>query len=539
MFQYSLEPVTTIHAKSVKDMIIILTTIAFAVLFVSVMNYILLTMSTLIKRAKSAAIHKTCGAGAKNLQQLIFSETAVLFSIAILAALFIIWAIRPLAEVQLGHKLISVLNPYVIWPLAVLLLALIALTAYFPGRFYARVPVATAFRNYRQKKNTWKLVLLSVQFIGASFIITMLVIVSLQYNRMIHADHGYQTKDIYYGSVSGIKTGKTVALLNELRAQPEIEMVALGSELPIKGASGNNVLSPDGEKELFNLADFYYVDENYLKILGILVSEGQDFSPEHAAFNDVLISKKGADKLKLFNGWNDVIGEQVDITEHGTSTIRGVFPDFIIENVAHPDARPAAFHYYPDQKFEAIREKHPSFSFYVLIKTHELAEAGMLPKITTIFNQFSPFQDAEVKNLELEQQLSYQSENSFRNAMMAGSMVVLLLTVMGLLGYTSNEAARRRKELAIRKINGATLSDILRSFISDLESVAIPAVLLGLIGAWFTAGRWMQNFVLKEPLHWTLFVLCSLFILVLIALIAVLNYTRTANKNPVEALRHE
>ena len=115
----------------------------------------------------------------------------------------------------------------------------------------------------------------------------------------------------------------------------------------------------------------------------------------------------------------------------------------------------------------------------------------------------------------------------------------MLITIIGLLGYTSNEAARRRKELAIRRISGANLPDILKIFIVDLEYVAIPAVLLGLVGAWLTAGIWMQNFANKIPLHWGIFVMCSLFILLLVALIAAVNYARTANRNPVEALRYE
>ena len=160
-------------------------------------------------------------------------------------------------------------------------------------------------------------------------------------------------------------------------------------------------------------------------------------------------------------------------------------------------------------------------------------------KITDIFNQFLPYQDAQVKNLAIEQKAGYQSEHEFRNAMIAGNIVILLITVIGLLGYTSNEAARRRKELAIRRISGANLRDILRIFIFDLEYVAVPAVLLGITGTWLTVSKWMQNFATKVPLHWGIFVGSSLFILLLVAFIAVVNYTRTANRNPVEALRYE
>jgi putative ABC transport system permease protein len=416
---------------------------------------------------------------------------------------------------------------------------LVVLTSYLPGSFFSRIPVATAFRNYQQKKNKWKLVLLSFQFAGASFILTMLVVVSIQYNSLVTADHGYRTEGVYFGATGGMEGSKIATLLNELRSVPGIEKVGLGHSLPIEGASGNNIFSSDREKELFNIADFYFIDENYLSILNIPVVEGESFSRQNSVVNDLLISKKGAEKLKVFNGWENVVGEQVDISEHGISTIRGVFPDFIVNNIAEPDLRPSVFYYYPAEKFEQVRSERSSFLFYVLIKTNETAEAGMLKKLTDIFNQFLPYQDAVVKNLEMEQKASYQSEHGFRNAMMAGNVIILLITVIGLLGYTSNEAARRRKELAIRRISGANLRDILRIFILDLEYIALPAVLLGLTGAWLTVSKWMENFATKVPLHWTIFLGSSLFIMLLVAFIAAVNYTRTAHRNPVEALRYE
>jgi putative ABC transport system permease protein len=539
VFTYSFVPIRKMHAYRMKDMIIILATIAVAVLFVSLMNYVLLTLSTLIKRAKSSAIHKSCGAEAGNLYQIIFTETTLMFLISLLGAFLTLWVLHPLAESQVGHKMSSALNFVVIWPLLTLILLLIILTSYFPGRFYSRIPVATAFRTYQQKKNNWKLVLLSFQFVGATFILTMLVIVTMQYTSVINADHGYRTKGVYFGSTSGLEAGKISTVINELRSVPGIETVGLGCGLPIEGARGNNVRSIDGEKELFNVADFYWVDENYLSILGIPVIEGEKFSQQNSVANDLLISKKGADNLKLHNGWETIIGEQVEISEHGKHTIRGVFPDFIIRTITQPDLRPSVFYYYPESRFEEVRAKYPSLSFYILIKANESAEAGMLKTISDIFNRFLPYQDAVIKSLEQEQEFSYQTEHGFRNAMIAGNFIILLISIVGLLGYTSNEAARRRKELAIRRINGANLIDILHVFIIDLEYIAIPAVLIGLLGAWFTAHLWMQNFAAKVPLHWGIFVLCSLFVLLLVAFIAAANYTRTANRNPVEALRYE
>jgi len=540
VLKYSFLPIRKIHADNVKDMIIILSTIAIAVLFVSLMNYILLTLSALVNRAKSSAIYKTFGAQTEHLQQLIFIETFLLFTISVMGAILIIAASRPIAESQLQHSISAVLNPYVIWPLLAIIVVLIMVTSYLPGRFFSRIPVATIFRSYKLKNKTWKLVLLTIQFIGASFILTLMVIVTMQYSRMKFADHGYQTKGVYYGSTVGMEGSKLSAVLNELRAMPEVEKVGLGFDLPMHGASGNNVLSQDKKSEMFNVADFYQTDENFLSILNIQASVGHNFSSQDAATNDVLISKKGEELLKLNNDWTDgVVGKQIEITEHGPATVCGVFPDFIINSMADPDMRPSVFFYLPEEKFEQMKTERPAASFLILIKVHEGAGNDFIKKITSVFNLGMPQKDASISSLEDELGKKYNAEKGFRNALLAGNIVILLISVIGLLGYTTNEANRQQKEVAIRKISGATLLNILRVFVFELEYIAIPSVLAGLIGALFTVNKWMQNFAIKVPLHWGIFVLCGLSVLLLVALVAAVNYYRTANRNPIEALRYE
>lgn len=538
--QYAFTPMRKIHASHVKDMIIILSTIALAVLLVSLMNYILLTLSSLANRAKSSAVYKTFGAQSENLQQLIFGETLVLFCLSLLGAILLIAAIKPFAESQLEHNITASLNPYVLWPLLLIVLILVGITSYLPGRFFSLIPVASVFRKYRQGKNKWKQGLLAVQFIGSSFILIVMIVVTMQYSNMKSADHGYQTKGIYYGSTIGMEGSKLPVVLDELRALPEVEQVGMGFDLPMSGASGNNVRSIEENRDLFNVADFYFADENFLSILGIRAIEGQNFSPESAIPNDVLISEKGAGMLLMNTGWTDgVVGKQIQITEHGNTNICGVFPDFVIRSMANPDERPAVFFYTPESRFEEMKSERPGAPFLILVKVAEGAEAGMMKRIREVFNMGLAEDDAIIYSLESDLQNTYASEKGFRNALMAGNAVILLITVIGLIGYTTNEAFRRRKELAIRRINGAGHSRILRIFLRDLGYLAVPSVVAGLIGAWLMVDKWMQNFALKIPLQWQIFFLCSFFILLLVASVTTLNYFRTANRNPVEALRYE
>jgi putative ABC transport system permease protein len=420
VLKYSFKPIKKIYIEETKDMVVILCAISFAVMAVSLLNYILLTISALVSRAKTSAIYKTFGARAKNLQMMIFLETLLVFSLSISGAVMIILTVQPLFEAQIGHSLTAALNPYVLWPLSILLVLLVLFVSYFPGRFFAGIPVTTVFRNYRQKGNIWKLALLSLQFAGATFILTVLVIVTLQYDKLRNSDHGYRTSGVFYGSTSGMPGSKLATVLSELRAIPQIETVGLGFCVPTEGASGNNISLPDEEKELFNVADFYWIDENYLSILNIPIKEGRNFSTESCVPNDFLISSKAAYMLMINSGFKDgVLGKQIKISEHGTYTIRGVFSDFVIHSMTNSDQRPAVFSYLPDDKFQEMIEKNPSVSCYILVKTIEGATSEIMKKMTGILNTSLPQKDAVVKSLEIEKTELYSSEKGFRNSMIA------------------------------------------------------------------------------------------------------------------------
>jgi len=538
--KYTLIPIQNVYVSRIKGMVVILTTIALAVLFVSMMNYVLLTFSSLINRAKSSAIYKTCGAKSIDLKKIIFTESFVFFAIALSAAMLILMVVKPLVENLVAHSLEATLNQYVVWPIVGVLIIFVFLSSYFPGRFFANIPVSAAFRSYNQKRNKWKVGLLSFQFIGASFILTLLVVVTLQYNKMINADHGYRSRGVYYCSTNGMDGSKLNMIMNELLKLPEVEKVGMGEEVPVYHQAGNNIYSQDGQKELFNIADFYSVDENYLSIMDIDVTNGRNFTNSGINNNDVFVSKKCAKLLKIHNHWVEgVIGKEIKITEHQRTTIKGIFDDFIIGSIVDPDIRPSVFFYQSKEEFIRQKEKFPSMEFILLVKAKPDMEADILTKIKKVFDMALPNKDAVVNSLENEQFNGYQAQLSFRNGMLAGNVVVFLITIIGLIGYTSTETTRRSKELAIRRISGASIKDLIVGFILELQYLVLPSVLIGLVLAWFILTKWMESFAQKMPLQWWIFLLCSLTIFLIVGIIAMLKYSRIASRNPVESLRYE
>lgn len=113
-----------------------------------------------------------------------------------------------------------------------------------------------------------------------------------------------------------------------------------------------------------------------------------------------------------------------------------------------------------------------------------------------------PYGNAEVQSLAAVQVDAYQQQRGFRNAVTSGSIVVLLVTLMGLLGYLNDEITRYRRSLAIRKVNGATEGDVMKIFVKDIVGLTFPCLIAGLAVARLLAGKWLQNFIIQVDLHW-------------------------------------
>ena len=133
----------------------------------------------------------------------------------------------------------------------------------------------------------------------------------------------------------------------------------------------------------------------------------------------------------------------------------------------------------------------------------------------------------------------YTDALRFRTTVMIGGVVALIIALIGLIGYLAGEMARRQKEIAIRKVNGAHIIDVLQLFIRDILRVALPAVVVGAVGGWYVSGLWLEQFSEKAVLTPLLFVLCSLAVVAVILTVVCVGCYRVASSNPVDYLKTE
>ena len=191
--QFDFQPITAEREndENIQSMIYMLSLIAFALIFVAMMNYILITVSSVIGRSKEVAVRKCYGASTGNINGIIFAEAFVHVVIALIVAVLILFTFQDFISQLLGTPIERLLMSRSMLAVLGVSAGVLLVTGLLPGSLYARIPVAAAFRNYRESKRLWKIALLFVQLTAAIFLVILLFVVNRQYHRMTNDDPGY------------------------------------------------------------------------------------------------------------------------------------------------------------------------------------------------------------------------------------------------------------------------------------------------------------------------------------------------------------
>jgi len=267
-----------------------------------------------------------------------------------------------------------------------------------------------------------------------------------------------------------------------------------------------------------------------------------------------------------FTDWSDgAVGKQVFITGHDRSsdterryfTISGVYKSYIIGNLTGVDPRPSALFYgeigsmsswMPHVLFKIDSSASPqndkkniwNDSRSVILRRSKTDEGSpALQKVKEALEQALEGREINIISYEEQMRAAYDDSKKMRNTMAIGSVFSLLIALLGLIGFIKDESLRRSKEMAVRKINGATTRDILGVFSMDIMKLSIAAALIACIGAFFVARRWLEQFAEKVSLNPLYFICGALLVLAIVLGVVVLNCLRIARANPVESLKNE
>lgn len=539
---YFLSPLATEHSSrpEVRNLVFILSIIAALLLLVSIMNYVLVAISDVIRRAREVGVRKCYGAESWDINKILLKETAGNLVLSLVVAALLVLAFRGAIESLLGVPVQDLITPLSVWIVICVVVLVFLVSAIIPAQMFTRIPISSAFRGYKESKRRWKISLLSFQFAINAVLVSLVLIVSFQYRKVLNTDPGYEYRNLVYETFPSYDQTKMNAIAGALRSLPEVEAAELTYTLPFEKASGNNVYLPGDDRELFNIADEYGASEGFFDMMGFRLVEGS--VPKGP--NDVAVSKSFVTKMAAFADWSDgAVGKIVNISEHDQVTICGVYEDYVIGDVTDMDDRPSVRFcwnrdFYTEADKDVDKYDWSGLMHTIVIKLSEVTPASMR-KVEKTIKEVAPDSDAEVKSYSETLVNMYDSTKQMKRTYELGSLFALLIAVIGLISYVRDENFRRSAEIAVRKVNGAQSSEIVSMLVTDILKVAVFAVIIGDAGAWLVAHYWLQQFPVKIVLNPLFFIAADIIVLAIIVSVIVIGSLRIAHTNPVESLKNE
>ena len=533
--KYFLKPFSNMHTSSpeVKTQVILLSIVAALLIIISLLNYILIVISSMVKRSKEVGVRKCYGAEGKHIYGMLTKEALLHIVLSLAIAAVIIFAGRGIVENLLGVPFQTLLVPQSIMAIAAVLAFVLVISIVVPAELYQRIPVYAALKNYTENSRRWKLGLLGVQVLINVFLVVMMLIIGRQYQKVSNADTGYDYKNLYYFDLFDGDRQAQVRAVETLKRLPEVSGVAASYNLPYMGSNGDNVYLPEDDRELFNIADQYDCSPEFYDLMDIRFVEGR--APRDSS--EVVVDEKFVQKIAEFTDWSDgAVGKQVFITGHdknrmmdkGYFTISGVYKSYLIGNLQGVDERPSALFY---GEIGSMSSWMPHILFKV--------RPDALEKVRGALNEALPDKEINIVSYAEEMRAAYADSKKMRNTMALGAVFSLLIALLGLIGFIKDESLRRSKEMAVRKINGATTRDILSVFAKDIMKLSAVMAVIACLAAFFVARNWLEQFAEKVSLHPLYFIVGAALVLLIVLGVVVLNCLRIARANPVESLKNE
>jgi putative ABC transport system permease protein len=510
---------------------------AFLILVISFINYINLSLALNVKRLKEVGVKRMLGAGKTIIIKQVLIETTILVSVAFLIALFLIGLIKPIFPVLLDTYIgfqpftFELIISYIVLAIIIALITgsipALAISSIRPDHIFNK-----KINSDRRKILSGKLPVV-IQFSLSILLIIGAIGIRSQMYYITNTDLGFDSHNIVCLPLKSNSESKYNSLKTELLKNTEIESVSVKDHDVLGFGNTNGSLDWDGKKPDEKIwVENSYVASNYLSTMGIQLSSGRDFMEESQAdsINKIIVNEQLIKRIKL----DDPIGRRIKF-QGEVNEIIGVIKDAHFQplnKVIEPQV-------YQIINFENNIEE--SAQAIVKYNNHKNANSlsATIDHIRIAWEKIYPEVPFQLSFLDLQVENQYKSEKKLTLIMYIFSGISIFLSCLGLLAFSVFMAEKRTKEIGIRKVNGAKITDVLAMINKDFIKGVLFAFIIACPIAWYALHKWLQNFAYKTELSWWLFAAAGGIALVIALLTVSWQSWRVATRNPVEALRYE
>ncbi len=514
--------------------------VAAFLLLLGCINFINLTTAQATQRAKEIGIRKTIGGSKKQLITQFLSESFLLTFIATALSVALTPVILRafLGFVPEAVKFNILQQPGILVFLLILVIIVTLLSGFYPALVLSSYKPVAVLKNQITTgsggtvKALLRKTLTVSQFAIAQFFIMATILVGKQISYSLHKDMGFKKDAIVYFGLYNADTSKArqAALMNTLRGIPEIATISLSSDPPSTYNGYNYEMEyKDGKKDLRTVVVLRYADTNYVKLYGIKILAGNNLSSANIK-KGILINETYLHVLGFQNP-HDVIGKTINWEDVKLVTVCGVVKDFNQKSL-HEPIGPLVI---------ASDSRNESLVNLLLQPKNENGSSWQtaLAKTKKAFKDVYPDNDTYNGFFDEDIAKYYQQEQNTASLLNWATALSVFISCLGLLGLVIFTTTQRTKEIGVRKVLGATVSQIIALISKDFLRLVAIAFVITVPLAWIGMNQWLQNFAYRTSISWWIFGAAAFLMLIVAFITLSFQAVRAALANPVKSLRSE
>ncbi len=492
----------------------LLTWLTLCIFIFAFFNYINFTVARVTSEFKNVGIQQVLGASKLNVFQRFISEALIQLIVSLFIAVFLMFLFKPLMEGLLGQEIVfdTLLNSL---PIMLAIAFSIFLVAILAGSYPAYVALKAKPASMLKSKITdlnkqrdLRMPLNIVQFAASIVAVVAFITINQQIKYCKNKDLGFNTEQLVRIEVHRKIEEHLPALMDKIGSLPGVKNMC-----PTHGTPW--AIYGNSESEECGRFDEICSNSHFLETFNIKLVEGRNFYENEKA-ETALINKRGMQQL----GWDSFEGKKLFGAE-----VVGIIDDFNFLDLHN--------------EVGALMIRNGTGLSHLNVRLYPGDISGTMTQIENVFSEIAGNFNYEYRFYDEWIDSMYKKEENQARSIQFVSILAMLLASFGMFGLASYSLKRRIKEIGIRRVNGAKISEVM----TMLNKVFVKWVAIGFVIAtpiaYVVMNKWLENFAYKTTLNWWIFALAGMLALGIALLTVSWQTWKTASRNPVEALRYE
>ena len=544
IFDYRLQPVTDIHLHShlLREhvpnssvmVVYVLSAIALFIVLLACINFMNLSTAQSAKRAKEVGVRKVLGSHKKHLIGQFLCESMMYSLLAFLLALGLTEAFRVPFNNITGKQLVFdwIHQPWLMVMIGVgmLLVGLLAgsYPAFYLSGFQPLAVLKGKFINSQGKAVNLRNGLVVLQFVISIGLIICTFLVFQQLQFMQNKNLGYERENVLVIKNDREVQDRWQEFTKALQQQAGVADASFTTGIPFQPIRDMRDFRLEGTTSGIGI-NWFLIDENYIPTLGLEMVEGRNFQQDMTSNGEGLLLNETAVKiLGIENPVGKMIIKNAGADDEERLQVLGVVKDFNTESF-HNTIKPLAFQYY-----------RPDFlSDYVAVRLQKGNVMDAVQQVENIWKLFEPENPLVYSFLDQDFDALFRSEQRLGKVLGVFTFLAVFIACLGLFGLAAFMTEQRTKEIGIRKVLGASVSNILALLSKDFIRLVLIAFLMAVPLAYYAIHEWLKNFAYRVEIGIWTFIIAGVAALLIAWLTVSYQSIKAALMNPVETLRNE